>query len=115
MCPPAGSVEVALGRDEIFQRLRSYLVDLFDIPADQISLDSRLREDLDLDSIDAVDLIVKLQELTRDGFLSQDAPLLTQRLELAVAALPRGISCEKTRTHFGSEALGQAHHQPPGK
>lgn len=54
-----------MGRDEIFQRLRGYLVDLFDIPADRIALDSRLRDDLDLDSIDAVDLIVKLQELAR--------------------------------------------------
>lgn len=54
-----------MDRDEIFQRLRAYLVDLFDIPADRIALDSRLRDDLDLDSIDAVDLIVKLQELTR--------------------------------------------------
>lgn len=54
-----------MDRDEIFERLRNYLVDLFDIPADRIALDSRLRDDLDLDSIDAVDLIVKLQELTR--------------------------------------------------
>jgi acyl carrier protein len=54
-----------MDRDEIFRRLRGYLVDLFDIPADRIALDSQLRDDLDLDSIDAVDLIVKLQELTR--------------------------------------------------
>jgi acyl carrier protein len=54
-----------MDRDEIFRRLRGYLVDLFDIPAVRIALDSQLRDDLDLDSIDAVDLIVKLQELTR--------------------------------------------------
>jgi len=54
-----------MDRDEIFRQLRDYLVDLFDIPADRIGLESRLRDDLDLDSIDAVDLIVKLQELTR--------------------------------------------------
>ncbi len=51
-------------RDEIFSRLSGYLVDLFEVPADQITLEARLAEDLDLDSIDAVDLVVKLQELT---------------------------------------------------
>jgi acyl carrier protein len=65
MSPPGGCAEPAMDRDEIFQRLSAYLVDLFDIPADRIALESRLRDDLDLDSIDAVDLIVKLQELTR--------------------------------------------------
>jgi acyl carrier protein len=65
MSPPDGFVEAAMDRDEIFQQLRNYLVDLFDVPADQITLESQLRDDLDLDSIDAVDLIVKLQELTR--------------------------------------------------
>ena len=51
-------------RDEIFSRLSGYLVDLFEVPADQITLEARLAEDMDLDSIDAVDLVVKLQELT---------------------------------------------------
>jgi len=37
---------------------------MFEIPAERINLDARLYEDLDLDSIDAVDLIVKLSELT---------------------------------------------------
>ena len=54
-----------MDREEIFRRLRNYLVDLFEVPEDKIRLESQLRDDLDLDSIDAVDLIVKLQELTR--------------------------------------------------
>jgi acyl carrier protein len=37
---------------------------LFDTPRDAITPDADLQDDLDLDSIDAVDLIVKLQELT---------------------------------------------------
>lgn len=52
-------------REEIFKELRSYLMELFEIPPEQITLDAHLRDDLDLDSIDAVDLIVKLQERTR--------------------------------------------------
>lgn len=53
-----------LSRDEINQRLYHYLQDLFEVDAEKITPQARLNEDLDLDSIDAVDLIVKLQELT---------------------------------------------------
>ena len=53
-----------LSREEIARRLRGYLEEMFEVPADRIRADARLAEDLDLDSIDAVDLVVKLQELT---------------------------------------------------
>lgn len=53
-----------MNRDEIFTTLSEFLQEMFDLPADQISLDARLYEDLDLDSIDAVDLVVRLQDLT---------------------------------------------------
>jgi len=49
-------------RDEIFQQVRSYMVNLFEVEPDAITLESNLQTDLDLDSIDAVDLIVKVQE-----------------------------------------------------
>ncbi len=48
---------------EIFDRLRSILVDTFDIEAGHISPQAKLHDDLDIDSIDAVDLIVKLKPL----------------------------------------------------
>jgi acyl carrier protein len=50
--------------DEIYERLKTYLEEMFEVPPEKISMDARLAEDLDLDSIDAVDLIVRLQELT---------------------------------------------------
>lgn len=40
------------------------MVALFDTPVSAITLDANLMDDLDLDSIDAIDLVVKLQELT---------------------------------------------------
>jgi len=49
-------------RDEIFLQVRSYMVNLFEVEPDAITLESNLQTDLDLDSIDAVDLIVKVQE-----------------------------------------------------
>lgn len=53
-----------LSRDQIYERLTQALEELFDIPPDKVTPDSKLFEELDLDSIDAVDLIVKLQEIT---------------------------------------------------
>ena len=51
-------------REEIISVLRKYLVEMFEEPEEDINLDARLYEDLDLDSIDAVDLVVQLQDLT---------------------------------------------------
>jgi acyl carrier protein len=57
-----------MSRDEIYQRLKEYLEEMFEVPPEKVSLEARLYEDLDLDSIDAVDLVVRLQELTSRKF-----------------------------------------------
>ncbi len=51
-------------QEELLDVLREYLNELFEVPPESVTLEARLSEDLDLDSIDAVDLVVKLQELT---------------------------------------------------
>ena len=51
-------------KDDIFQMLQQLMVKEFEMDTEQICLDANLYEDLDLDSIDAVDLVVKLRELT---------------------------------------------------
>ncbi|MGH8378648.1 MAG: acyl carrier protein [Gammaproteobacteria bacterium] len=48
----------------VFQTLKDTLVEQFELDPAKITPDALLNEDLDLDSIDAVDLIIKLQELT---------------------------------------------------
>lgn len=50
-------------RNVLLEELTRHLVELFELKPEQITLEARLKDDLDLDSIDAVDLIVKLQEL----------------------------------------------------
>jgi len=50
-------------REEIFEVLKTYLMEDFEIEAGSVTLDADLAEDLDLDSIDAVDLVVKFQKL----------------------------------------------------
>lgn len=51
-------------KEEIFVELKRILVELFETEEESIALDASLYEELDLDSIDAIDMVVKLQELT---------------------------------------------------
>ncbi|BBL71849.1 acyl carrier protein [Methylogaea oryzae] len=51
-------------KEEVFSTLRQIMSEMFDLPAEEIALDSSLGQDLDIDSIDAVDLMVKLREIT---------------------------------------------------
>ncbi len=53
-----------LSRDEIFAEVSRTLQVLFELDAQKICLESHLYQDLDLDSIDAVDLVVRLQNVT---------------------------------------------------
>ncbi|WP_215847120.1 acyl carrier protein [Candidatus Pantoea bituminis] len=53
-----------MNKDEIYQEVASLLTNLFEIEADDIRPDVRLYEDLELDSIDAVDMVVHLQKRT---------------------------------------------------
>jgi acyl carrier protein len=51
-------------REEILEYLRGVLVELFEVQPEQVVPEAKLYEDLDIDSIDAVDLILKLKDLT---------------------------------------------------
>ncbi len=50
--------------EDIFSLVASTLNGTFGVPMNSITRETKLFEDLDLDSIDAVDLIVKLQNYT---------------------------------------------------
>ncbi len=51
-------------REDVFQKITSVLIDLFEIDPNAISEDSLLYDDLDIDSIDAVDLVIELKAYT---------------------------------------------------
>jgi len=51
-------------RDEILDRVRAILAESFELEPSAIQLDSHLIDDLDLDSIDAIDLAVELEQET---------------------------------------------------
>lgn len=51
-------------KEEILEKLKEVLQELFEVDPAEVTLDSNLYEELDLDSIDAVDLVIKLKEMT---------------------------------------------------
>ena len=51
-------------QEEVFDKIASVMEELFEIERSDITLDANLYEDLDIDSIDAVDLVVELKKYT---------------------------------------------------
>ena len=59
-------------REEILAAIKEIMIEMFEIDEQAITLEARLYEDLDFDSIDAVDMIVKLKEMTGTVVKSED-------------------------------------------
>lgn len=53
-----------LTQEQVLEKLTAWMEDLFEINPDDVQLDANLATDLDVDSIDAIDLVVKIKELT---------------------------------------------------
>ena len=59
-------------KEEILEKLTNILVEDFEIDKDLIKPQAKLFEDLELDSIDAVDLAVKVQNFTQKKIAPND-------------------------------------------
>ena len=53
-----------LTQEQVLEKLREWMEDLFEISPEDVQLNADLANDLDVDSIDAIDLVVKIKELT---------------------------------------------------
>ncbi len=51
-------------KEEVFATLKQIMSEMFDLAPEDIVADADLKQDLDIDSIDAVDLMVRLREIT---------------------------------------------------
>ena len=51
-----------LTQEQILEKLREWMDELFEIAPETVQLESHLGSDLDVDSIDAIDLVVKIKE-----------------------------------------------------
>lgn len=49
-------------QNDVYDKIISVLVDEFEVEKDEVSLDSNLFTDLELDSLDAIDLMVTLDK-----------------------------------------------------
>lgn len=58
------STHPPLTKTDVFARVVEVLVRAFDLTPEQVRPDAELIDDLDLDSIDAIDLVVGLEEET---------------------------------------------------
>ncbi len=48
--------------NDVVQGVHQLLIEQFEIEADQLTPDAKLRDDLDLDSLDAADLLIALEK-----------------------------------------------------
>jgi acyl carrier protein len=53
-----------MNKEELFLKTREILVKQFDVETADVSLDANLYDELQIDSIDTVDLLVQLKKLT---------------------------------------------------
>jgi len=59
-------------REEIMAAIKSIMTEMFEIDSNKIIPEARLYEDLDFDSIDAIDMIVRLKEITGKAVKPED-------------------------------------------
>jgi len=59
-------------QEEIYQKIVSLLEEMFEIDPQDVKPDANLYQDLDIDSIDAVDLVVELKKMTGKKIQPED-------------------------------------------
>lgn len=59
-------------KEQVFTTIRTMMVDMFELDESKVTLDAHLYDDLDIDSIDAVDMVVELKKLTGKKIQPED-------------------------------------------
>jgi len=80
-----------MNKEAIYERIVSILQETFEIDASRVTPNARLYDDLDIDSIDAVDLIVQLKPWV-GGRLNADAFKSVRTVQDVVDALHQLVS-----------------------
>jgi acyl carrier protein len=62
--PADDPVRPGYSRSDLLERIRRTLVELFQLPRERITLEARLLDDLEIDSIDVVDLMEEIRHFT---------------------------------------------------
>lgn len=88
-----------MNKDQLYQRIVAILHETFGIDPARVRPESKLGEDLDIDSIDAVDLIVQLKPLL-GGNLQPEAFRSVRSVQDVVEAV-HGMMHVGTKSHTG--------------
>jgi acyl carrier protein len=67
-----GEKQLELTDESILEKIQKMFLENFEIEKDRVTLSSRLFEDLELDSIDAVDMAIRLQQMTGKRIKPED-------------------------------------------
>ena len=59
-------------REDVYAKVVSIMVELFEVEESSVTEDARLYEELDIDSIDAVDMVVELKNYTGKKIAPED-------------------------------------------
>lgn len=59
-------------QEQVYQKISAVLVELFEVDPAAIHPEANLYQDLDIDSIDAVDLVVELKKMTGKKIQPED-------------------------------------------
>jgi acyl carrier protein len=87
----------ALSGSEILLEIQRMMKDLFELEPDRVQPSARLSEDLELDSLDAIDLAVKVEEST--GLAFDEKKLRSLRtVEDVIVALQELLASKATAT-----------------
>jgi acyl carrier protein len=86
-----------LNRAEILDEITKTLVEVFQLDPKIVTPEARLVEDLDLDSIDAIDLAVKVQDLTGKRLAEDDLRSLST-IEDLVAVVEKMLREQTSET-----------------
>jgi len=61
-----------MNENEVFEYLKNKMVELFEIAPERITMEARLYEDLEIDSIDAIDMIDALKRYSGKRMSPED-------------------------------------------
>ena len=85
-----------LSKDEVFEKLKEVLTTGFGLGREQLAPTARLVEDLDLDSLDSFDLMVRLEQETGEE-IKEDELKSIQTIEDIVDVIHRKLESKESR------------------
>ena len=85
-----------LSKDEVFEKLKEVLTTGFGLGREQLAPTARLVEDLDLDSLDSFDLMVRLEQETGEE-IKEDELKSIQTIQDIVDVIHRKLESKESR------------------